>query len=687
MRYDKNYLLGLLPAIYLLRDRLREEEPHGPLEALIEAIAEQLGGVERNVEQLYDDLFIETCADWVVPYIGDMIGYAPLAGPSAAVASPRAEVANTIGYRRRKGTLSVLETLAADVTGWGAVATECYTRLVWNESMKHARPRALSTASLRAPPPTRNFVDPPRLVDVRRIGSGRGVWNIPNIAIELYPLSAFALRGGTPGTPDPAHPLRLTFDPLGRDAPLFQPARPRAQNEARGGPPRDIPSPASRRRLFAELEDRRARIAAGAAASEIDEAAVAFTASDPIARIAVGGAAIEPESVEICDLSDWQASTRLGIRASIDPVLGRVVLAEDPGAATLAVDYVYGFSGHFGAGAYARDDGPADVDIVAGDDLAAAIAAAAAHDADARVAASATFPGDLAVVLAAGRSLTLRAGSNQRPAIGGKLTVTLGAGASLSLIGFLIGDGVEILGGPGAVALQQCTVPSSVVAWTGAAGGAVSLSRCLVGALQIDPLTSVSAADGVIDAGDDANAAIAANAAGDPAGALTLDSVTIVGEVRAREIALMQNALVTGRVTSARTQQGCVRFCYLPRASVTPRRYQCQPETAARRAVAAAKAAGASASQLAALDIAATAGVRPEFVSLAPADPAYARLGPRCAPEIRAGAEDGSEVGVFRSLQQIHKENNLRKRVAEYLKIGLEAGVFTTPINSGIIRS
>ena len=36
--------------------------------------------VEEDLEQLYDDQFIETCADWVVPYIGDLIGYRPLHG-------------------------------------------------------------------------------------------------------------------------------------------------------------------------------------------------------------------------------------------------------------------------------------------------------------------------------------------------------------------------------------------------------------------------------------------------------------------------------------------------------------------------------------------------------------------------------------------------------------------------------
>ena len=76
-------------------------------------IARELGALEENLEQLYDDQFIETCADWVVPYIGDLIGYRPLHGVAPAIASPRAEVANTIAYRRRKGTALMLEQLRA----------------------------------------------------------------------------------------------------------------------------------------------------------------------------------------------------------------------------------------------------------------------------------------------------------------------------------------------------------------------------------------------------------------------------------------------------------------------------------------------------------------------------------------------------------------------------------------------
>ena len=683
MRYDKQHLLSLIPSVYRVRDYLREDPPHGPLEALIEAIADQIGGLELDIEQLYDDLFIETCADWVVPYIGDMIGYQPLRGATAAVSSPRAEVANTIGYRRRKGTLTVLETLADDVTGWPAVATESYTQLAQTQHMNHLRPARTFTFSVREPLPSLAdrglFLDLPRIVDVRRIGSGRGVWNIPNVAIHLHRIEAYHVTGGDAAAVDAAHPERFTFHPLGLDTPLFQPERALAADQVRAGRPQDVPAVASRRLLYAELQGRRVMIAAGETAKFIDEHAVGFTEKDPVLGISVGGVRIDPGLLQICDLSDWTGSSLAGIRASIDPALGRIVLATDPAGARVSVDYWHGSPGAFGAGAYPRADPPSAADVAATDDLAAAITAAlAAPVADVRVGNSATYGGDLAITLAANQKLTLRAGSRSRPVVDGAMTVNLGDNAQLTLIGFMVADGVVVTGGKGAVEIRQCTVRPTAgiaVSWQGTNGGSLVAAQSLLGPVRVDPRLLVEVSESAVDAGADASAAIDSTVAGVVGGILSLDRVTVIGTVRVREIRLVQNSLITGTVTSTRTQQGCVRFTYLPRASVTPRRYECQPESAARRAVAAATEAGATAAQVAAVDAAAIARVRPDFTSLDIAHPAYAQLGARCALELRGGAEDGSEMGMFWSLQQIHKENNLRKRLAEYLRIGLEVGV------------
>jgi hypothetical protein len=684
MRYDKQYLLSLIPAIYRLRDYVRDESPHGPLEALIDAIAGQVGGIELNIEQLYDDLFIETCADWVVPYLGDMIGYQPLSGATAAVSSPRAEVANTIGYRRRKGTLTVIEMLAADVTGWPAAAIECFTRLAQTEHLDHIRLNRTSTASLREPLPSLVdqpvFLDLPHSIDVRSIASRRGLWNIPNIAVYLYRLEAFSMTGGTPFAVDRGNPQRFTFHPLGVDSPLYQPARPLGAGEARPSGPSQLPGPARRRLLYAELQQRRALIAAGAGPGVLEEEAVGFTAVDPVARISVAGVAIDPQFIQVCDLSLWTPSALVGIRASIDPKLGRFVLAADPAGARVEVDYCYGFPGEYGAGAYARNDPSAAVDVAPGDDLSAAVSAAIAPgDADVRVPNSSTYPGDLAITLAPDHKLMLRAGSRNRPVIGGTLTITLGANASFTLVGFVVGGGVVVTGGPGAVDIQQCTLrPSAAgaVSWQGSAGGRLTIAQSLSGPLRLDPLVQAAVSRSVIDAGGDMNPAIASTAGAQPAGALSLDSVTVAGTIQVREMDLVQNSLLTGVAVSTRTQQGCVRFTYLPRTSVTPPRYECQPETAARLATAAALQSGASAATIALLNAQVTARVRPEFTSLNIGNPAYAQLGPRCAAEIRGGAEDGSEMGIYHPLEQIQRENNLRKRIGEYLRISLEAGIF-----------
>ena len=56
-------------------------------------------------------------------------------------------------------------------------------------------------------------------------------------------------------------------------------------------------------------------------------------------------------------------------------------------------------------------------------------------------------------------------------------------------------------------------------------------------------------------------------------------------------------------------------------------------------------------------------------------DPGYMQLHASCPVEIRSGADDGSEMGVFHDLFQVQRETNLRARLQEYLRFGLEAGV------------
>src|SRR5437762_952586 len=53
-------------------DELQAKAARGPLQSLVMLVAEQLAIFSDNLDQLYDDQFIETCATWVIPYIGDL---------------------------------------------------------------------------------------------------------------------------------------------------------------------------------------------------------------------------------------------------------------------------------------------------------------------------------------------------------------------------------------------------------------------------------------------------------------------------------------------------------------------------------------------------------------------------------------------------------------------------------------
>ena len=112
---------------------------------------------------------------------------------------------------------------------------------------------------------------------------------------------------------------------------------------------------------------------------------------------------------------------------------------------------------------------------------------------------------------------------------------------------------------------------------------------------------------------------------------------------------------------------------------MTPRRYRCQPDLEiASRIDLAEKTANGSITQAQAGAIRAEvlSWLAPSFSSLRYGEPAYAQLRGVCPVQIRTGASDESEMGAFHDLFQPQRETNLKVRLEEYLRFGLEAGSF-----------
>ena len=236
MSLDAKALYALLPAVY----RTRDAAGGGQLQALFAVMAAQSAIVEDNVNQLYDDQFIETCAPWVIPYIADLIGYNSIYEIAVAGPGRRAEVANTIGYRQRKGTLLALEQVSADSSRRATLAAERFRRLITTESMRHVEPCHDATVSMRdgraldllgtafdvtnrtidvrrIAPRIRSVADPDTTpLDIALHGPGRS--NIPDIAVHLWRWQSWAV------TDAPAAVVgggRYRFSQLGHDMPIF----------------------------------------------------------------------------------------------------------------------------------------------------------------------------------------------------------------------------------------------------------------------------------------------------------------------------------------------------------------------------------------------------------------------------------------------------------------------------------
>jgi hypothetical protein len=331
----------------------------GPLESLLLVVSEQLNALAYDVDQLYDDQFIETCAQWVIPYIGDLIGYQSVTGIAPEVDNPRAEVAETISLRRRKGTILVIEQLARDATGWGAHAKEEFQVLADTQYMKHIRPRNFYSPNLRRWKPgvymDTGFDETAHKVDVRRIDStkwnGHGQYNIQNIAVFLWSLGAYSVTQ-SPLTPiAPSDQQCFRFSALNQDVPLFHRAISQGEQIAEAAGPANVPDRLLRRVLCADLSQGVGSTYYGQGAS---------------LALYLNKQLLNPYQICVADLAGqdgaWaNLSTTEGPFQNteyvvlVDPELGRLALADNYKGQTLSASWYYGANANLGGGEYARD--------------------------------------------------------------------------------------------------------------------------------------------------------------------------------------------------------------------------------------------------------------------------------------------------------------------------------------------
>jgi hypothetical protein len=708
-------LFELLPAVY----RLRDADQGWPLRALLQVIAEQVNVVEADIAQLYENWFIETCQDWVVPYIGDLIGYEPVheAGEPGEVTTPRGlernkiliprrEVANTIRYRRRKGTLALLEVLANAVAGWPARAVEFYRLLGVAQAINHLHLDRGRTVDLREGDALDRLDGPfdelAHTVDVRRINSHRtvGRYNIPSVGVFVWRLKAYSVTQAPAYCFEEEGPNCYLFSVLGNDTQLFTPADP---EPAPTHIPEELnlPAPIRRRPFEAHKGD--------------------YYGDGKSMQIWVGlprpaNPPISVDKIVPADLSDWEYRPLPG-QVAVDPQLGRIVFppGQQPRKQGVWVNYYYGFSADIGGGEYDRPlSQPSDYNLyrVGEQETFTRINDALAQwnkdqpqNAVIEITDSGVYVEQINISLKEKQTLQLRAANRKRPVIRlldwqtslpDNLSVTGEAETWFTLDGLLVtGRGVQVQGDMAGVTIRHSTLvpgwglhcdcepqrPTEPSLELFNSPVCITIEHSIIGSIQVtwdevkkDPgLIRVS--DSIVDATSPERVVLGAPEGLCAYTILTIARSTVFGQIETHAIDLGENSIFMGLIKVARRQQGCLRFCYVTPGSRTPRRYECQPDLVEKAVRELFDKRGLSAQERDALQENERLRVEPEFNSTRYGTPTYCQLAETCAEEIKRGGDDESEMGVFHDLYQPQRAANLRARLDEYTPAGMDAGI------------
>ncbi|MCP4715995.1 MAG: hypothetical protein GY868_12835 [Deltaproteobacteria bacterium] len=411
-QYFAEKLWEMIPAIYRREDGIAENP--GVLRALVEIMAGQAAILRRSHDRLWEDQFIELCQDWAAPYFGDLVASRLVSALNKR--GRRVDVAKTIYYRRRKGTLRVLEELIGDIAGWEGKVVEEFRRLA---RMRHGLdPKPASMTGRFSGPMPGGWADLRRqrgaeltdgpfaefyhTADVRQHTGLNGRHNIPKLAFHLYRLRAFCVMEATPFPLGDG--LRFACDPSGRNIPLFMPRRrPENLDDWRSAKEWELPAPIpcrllghgeyvitealaqnlennfaltpavtdklrtlngfhfpseARLKQMLELLNEPSLISPAVYREILSKSLIADCGKAALLPEAISveespGVPLAPEDIGSGALSQWPVADP-GKRLLIDPERGRLQFFNLPPAAGSTLTYHYGFAGEIGAGTYSR---------------------------------------------------------------------------------------------------------------------------------------------------------------------------------------------------------------------------------------------------------------------------------------------------------------------------------------------
>ena len=457
--------------------------------------------------------------------------------------------------------------------------------------------------------------------------------NVGSVALFVWRLKSYSVTRTPAYCFEDAGPECHLFNALGHDTqlynqPLPEPSPTHIANQL------NLPTPISRR-AFEESRPAARKKEPKRASPDYYDRSLAIYLIDRKGDLRL----FPRENVIPANLSDWHRYRPAKDSVAVDPVLGRIVFPTNQKPRHgVVVSYSYAFSADVGGGEYERPlsqpEGAKIYRVGRSEQFRTIKAALLAweNEQSKPVAAvieiqdSGIYTEQLNVELKSGEYLQIRAAQRKRPII--RLLDYLaslpdafkvqGQKQSRFVIdGLLVsGRGLQVNGledpsnetsvTPSTadetdlcdVTIRHCTLvpgwslqcdcepqrpndPSIELEFTRAR---LKIEHSITGAITVEarePAASpeiITISDSIVDATNEENLALSSSRGGIAYTALNVKRSTIIGQIQTHLIQLAENSIFYGPVTVARRGSGCMRFCYVPPSSRTPRRYACQPD-------------------------------------------------------------------------------------------------------------
>jgi hypothetical protein len=658
------------------------------LDLLLAGVDEQVELLEADIDSIWDDLFVESCADWAVPYIGALVGLPPDAG--------RLEVAYAVALRRRKGTPAALEDFAEIATGLTARVVEGWQSTLWAQRLGHPPP--LRAASMSLADGSRFRIGTP-FDRVRHSVTPSGPFNPLAATAVVWPWRVGTFVA-TEAAPAP-EPQRFSLHPLGAEAPPYvapQTGRSAEQQasgalRARTGNELDAPVRATYRVFEALAVPGQITYGTNWTVDPAHPLARIPASLQPVLlELTLDGAQIPWTSLRFGSLPPGAAAPAppTAMQAVVDVARGRVELGSGL-SGTLRATWHRPLTGDLGPLASDLDADPsarvvivvdpsAAPDVVTATTFADGIAKAETQSAGLDPAESKPGTPDVEIRLRTSDRLDapppqafapalprwrIVAERTTTPTIVGDLDLDL-AGCCLQLEGFYLTGSLVLGNGFDGVSLAFVTMDPTAGATVELApdawGTELTARRSILGPIRAElsgrPLLLQ---DSIVDGlgarlrtcgdppGGTIRDAVAAQVRFAPA--LVCSGVTFVGPVHTESIDAGDCLFVDG-VDAVQQQEGCLRHCYLGPDDPTPPlppHYRCGPFPP------------------------------PIFASTGFEAAGYYALDLDRPQPLLSAASDGGEVGAYNHLRRGARIDRLRQRVHEFVPLGLRPGLALAP--------